>query len=267
MLKTIGKRSAEVLMVLGVSALCMLPGTVLAEEPATDKGPAVSASGDMGFFSKYVWRGFELSKDSLVIQPSATIGYGGFAMNLWGNLDTDQDADGENAFNETDLTLSYDFEVGPAAMSAGYIYYGLDGLDDTAEIYVSASFDTILAPTLSIYRDIDSLEGWYVKLGVSHSLTVTDTLSLDFGASAGYLSADDAESYATSDPTEAFSNLLDGLVSVSMTIPVNDVLSVTPSLSYSFPLGGDASDLLESTSFDGDKDSFVYGGITASLSF
>ncbi len=41
--------------------------------------------------SKYVWRGFELSDDSIVLQPSATVAYKGFSANLWGNLDTDQD--------------------------------------------------------------------------------------------------------------------------------------------------------------------------------
>ncbi len=260
MLKTIGKRSTAAIMALGVSTILMTSGTAMAEEPV------VSASGDIGVFSKYVWRGFELSKDSIVIQPSATVSYGGFGMNLWGNLDTDQYSDDTNAFNETDLTLSYDFELGIAAMSTGYIYYGLDGLEDTSEIYVSASFDTILAPTISIYRDIDSLEGWYLQLGVSHSVPMNDSLSLDLGASAGYLSADDAESYSTSDPTEAFSNLLDGQVSVSMTIPITNLVSVTPSLSYSFPLSGEASDLLEATSLEGDKDSHVYGGITASIS-
>ena len=68
-----------------------------------------SASADIGVFSKYVWRGYELSKDSAVIQPSLTVGYKDFSFNLWGNLDTDvySDPQGQSQFNETDMTLSY----------------------------------------------------------------------------------------------------------------------------------------------------------------
>ena len=55
-----------------------------AEEEAPSADLSVSLS------SKYVWRGYELSKDSVVIQPSLTVGYKGFAANFWGNLDTDQ---------------------------------------------------------------------------------------------------------------------------------------------------------------------------------
>ena len=48
-------------------------------------------SADAAFMSQYVWRGYGLSKDSLVIQPSVTAGFKGFALNLWGNLDTNYD--------------------------------------------------------------------------------------------------------------------------------------------------------------------------------
>jgi hypothetical protein len=58
-----------------------------------------------------------------------------------------------------------------------------------------------------------------------------------------------------------------------MAIPVTEYISITPSLSYSFPLSSDAGDLIESTSFDfidkgknGDND-FIYGGVTLSMAF
>ncbi len=125
-----------------------------------------SPTGDLSVFllSKYVWRGYELSKDSIVIQPSMSVGYKGFGFNLWGNLDTDQDTtlydvDGAN-FNETDMTLSYDGSAGMVGYSIGYIYYGLDGAADTQEIYAGVSVDTIAAPSLTIYRDYDRLYVW-----------------------------------------------------------------------------------------------------------
>src|SRR5512137_2166338 len=38
--------------------------------------------------SAYIWRGQQQTKDSMVIQPSMTLGYKGFTANHWGNLDT-----------------------------------------------------------------------------------------------------------------------------------------------------------------------------------
>jgi len=92
--------------------LSMFSGMAYAEE---DKP---TADLTFGAYSQYIWHGFELSKDSLVIQPSMTVAYKGFSANLWGNLDTDQysdTTDGTNNWNETDMTLAYGWEMGPAA--------------------------------------------------------------------------------------------------------------------------------------------------------
>lgn len=248
------------LIITTVAATLFLGGAALsasAEEEAPSADLSVSLS------SKYVWRGYELSKDSIVIQPSMTVGYKGFGFNLWGNLDTDQDeelfgTDGGN-WNETDMTLSYDGSAGMVGYSLGYIYYGLDGAADSQELYAGVSLDTIAAPSLTIYRDFDEYEGWYINLAVSHSFPLTEAISLDIGGHVSYLMADDAETLADpNDPTSEYSDFHDGLVSVSATIPVTELISVTPELYYSFPLGSDASDII---------DDYVYGGVTLSMAF
>lgn len=244
-------------------------------------GTAISAlaeeetpTGDLSvaMYSKYVWRGYELSKDSIVIQPSLTAAYKGFGFNLWGNLDTDQDetifgVDGAN-WNETDMTLSYDNSAGMIAYSAGYIYYGLDGADDTQELYASVGLDTILAPTLTVYRDFDEFPGWYATLGVSHSFQITEAISLDLGGHVSYMVVDDADTMADpNDPNSEYSDFHDGQISVSASIPVTDYLTVSPELYYSFALGSDASDVIKAASADGSDDNFIYGGITLSMAF
>lgn len=70
------------LAVLGALSCMQLGGLAMAEEDKPTANLAVSA------LSKYVWRGFELSKDSIVLQPSATVAYKGFSANVWGNEDT-----------------------------------------------------------------------------------------------------------------------------------------------------------------------------------
>lgn len=217
---------------------------------AEEEGP--SGGADVGILSQYVWRGYALSDSSLVIQPSISAGYKGFGLNLWGNLDTDYYDTGKD-FNETDLTLSYDKSFGMVGLGLGYIYYGLEG-EDTQEFYASVSLDTILAPTLTVYRDYDLFDSWYVLLGVSHSFALTEEVSLDLGGSVSYYSYDDSE----------YSGLHDGLISASIAVPIGKHCSFTPSLAYTFPLSSEAeSELMD---MDGD-DSHLVGGITFSIAF
>ena len=133
-----------------------------------------SASADLSVLSKYIWRGYELSDDSIVLEPSITVGYKGFSMNLWGNLDTNFDdmdptTSDKTEWTETDWTISYDRSFGPVGLGLGYIYYSLDGIDDSQEIYLSAALDVLLSPSLTIYREIAHLPGWYINFGISHS--------------------------------------------------------------------------------------------------
>ena len=250
-----------------ILALAMVVTPVMAEETS-----APTADFTLGLYSKYVWRGYELSKDSLVIQPSVTIGYKGFGFNLWGNLDTDQttdlyDGDGNN-WNETDMTVSYDGSYGLLGYTLGYIYYALEGADDSQEIYGGLSVDVIGSPTLTIYREIASAPGWYITLDVSHSFDLLDNLAVNIGAKVSYLAVDDESTLADpNDPTSSYSDFHDGVLSLSMSYTVTGNLVITPELYYSFALGGDAQDVLEAASADGDDSSFVYGGISASFSF
>jgi hypothetical protein len=125
MKKTIMSLCAATLIASGIFI-----GNVFAEEE--------KPTGDVtvGAFSQYIWRGQELSQDSIVIQPSMTIGYKGFSVNLWGNFDSDYYAKESADWNETDLTLRYTKTIGNFGLSAGYIYYSLDGLDDSQEVFM-----------------------------------------------------------------------------------------------------------------------------------
>ena len=133
-----------------------------------------------------------MSKDSLVIQPSLTVGYRGFEATLWGNLDTNDKytkTDKAN-WNETDLTLSYTYDLGPVKVSGGYIYYALEGVDDSQELFLKIAGNFLLSPTLAIYREIANYPGWYLNLGIGHSFNLTKEITLDLGASIGYQISD-----------------------------------------------------------------------------
>lgn len=221
----------------------------------------------MGFYSQYIWRGFAFSRDSLVIQPSMTVSYKGFGANLWGNLDTKQwatdDADKTSNFNETDLTLSYDGSAGIFGYGAGWILYSVDGAKDSHEFYASASLDTILAPSLTIYKETTGLQGIYAKLAIGHSFELAKDVSLDLGASASYY--DNEQSGA-----DSYSELHDGVLSASVTLPVAEYVTVSPQLYYSFPLSSKAKDYLKAANsdlIDKAKADYVYGGVAVSFAF
>jgi len=208
-----------------------------------------TASADLALVTKYMWRGYELSGyngDDIVVQPSMSIGYKGLGFNAWSSLSSDPSS-GDSPM-ETDLTVSYDTSAGPLGIGMGLIYYGLDNADDSEELYLSASYDTILTPSLTLYKDFISFPGYYISLGLSHSIEMSESIALDLSGAFGYYIVDDD------------SGLQDGLLSASMSIPITEHISLSPSISYAFPLSDDAEDFL---GHSGE----VFGGMILSFSF
>ena len=246
----------------------------------------------------YIWRGYENTRNSIVIQPSLTVGYKGFSANIWGNLDTQPysqtNVTNSSTWTETDYTLSYTKTIGIVNAGVGYIYYGLGAANagavkplDSQEVYVTVGLNTLLSPTLTVYKEIDHYHQYYFLLGVSHTVELNKTVSLKLGASASYLLSDyaDATQYninassggypkfndsyqATNDK---FSNFHDGVVTVSLPIHLVKYITVAPTVSYSFPLSGDANNEIKARgkkANPADNDSsFVYGGLTFDILF
>ena len=252
-----------------------VPGTpneqATQEKPATKTLPVgLTANLNTTFYSKYVWRGLELSKDSLVIFPSLTIGYKGFALNVWVDLDTnfDNPPPGEKSkanLQETDLTLTYTNKIKPLKMhyTLGWIYYDTDGFyGDTPtsnqEVFVTLAFDFPLKPALSVYTEIETGTAWYVSLALAHSFKIYKDWSWDLGGWVSYL-------YNQS--TEDITAMHDGNIWMGLTIPVNSYFSIIPKIQYSFALSSDARDRIEANSFNGKDSNFLYGGLIVDLKF
>jgi len=153
-----------------------------------------------------------------------------------------------------------------SALGADLRVAGLDAAEDSQEFFASAALNTLLKPTLTVYRDTDYYPGWYATLGVSHSFPVQGDITLDLGAQVSYLAADDSSPYKEADGSK-YSNLHDGVLSVGLTVPVNKYITVSPKLSYTFALSDDAEDLMRTSSKDGSDDNFLYGGVAVSMAF
>jgi hypothetical protein len=265
--------------------------TVSGVFPAMAEEEKPTGDATVSVLSQYIWRGYELSRNSIVVQPSMTIGYKGFSANLWGNLDTrpyysgtDPDKSYSSTWNETDMTLSYSKTIGLFNLGGGYIYYGLGALNpdaakrmDSQELFVSAGLNTILSPTLTVYKEIDHYHNWYFLMGVSHSFEFNKMISLKLAATASYLLSTDETTYPKFDEnalatSEKFSNFHDGNLTVSLPIKATSYITLTPTISYVFPLTDDAKNEMKGFALSGktpaDRDSsYIYGGLTMSLSF
>ena len=188
-----------------------------------------TASADISVLSKHIWRGYELSDDSIVVQPSVTVGYKGFSMNLWANLDTAYDdmdplTDDDADWTETDFTFSYDKSFGLFSVGGGFIYYALTGAD-TKELYLRVGFDVPLSPSITVYKDIAEYNGYYVNMGVSHSFALPRDMSLDLSGGIGYYYSTDDEFVEFNDQLAATTNkyrsIHDGVLSASLVIPLD----------------------------------------------
>ena len=251
-----------------------------AVQDTRDNPPTGSAS--VGVFNRYVFRGYELSAHSAVIQPAVTVSYKGLGISMWGNIDTDEhptqsfvpDRNGQKSFNETDLTLSYTYNIDKLSLTGGYIYYGTKYANETEEFFLSASYDTFLKPTLAVYRDINEYSGTYFNLSASKSFPVYKEISLDLGASAGYFagSADYWKTYERSTGAytgKKYQGFHDGMVKAGLTIPVAGNIVIQPLIQYWFPLSGEANRTVDGNSYNFNgklDDSFVYG-LNVTLSF
>ena len=278
-MKRIGKFIGAI---IAFAIVCTVSSALYAEDqpaaaPAAPAPPAVTGSAALSALSHYIFRGYELSSHSLVLQPSLTINYLGFSANLWSNIDTDEHATqnftpvttsrGHNNYDETDLTLSYTYNIDKLALTGGFIYYGTQYAPETQELFVSGTYDMIAHPTLAIYRDIYHYPGTYFNLSFSQSIPVYKDDTLDLGASFGYEagSSNYWDTYNSSTGLyngNKYSAFHDGMLKVGYTIPVTKMLSVQPVVQYWFPLSSDASKITNGNPYNPNgqlKDIFVYG--------
>lgn len=236
-------------------------------EEATAERPTVNVN--VSFYSQYIWRGYELSHNSFVMFPTVTVGYKGFYLNWWGDIDTDYAGrpDGLQCW-EQDYLLWYTNSWKKLNYTIGYIYYHTMPAH-TQEIWVALGLAIPLNPTFSAWRDIEHTESMYYNLALSHSFPIPKDrvcwkydLSLDVGGWVGYYDQDEYWG-ATND----YSAWHDGNVWAGLKVPLSDVCSITPKIQYSFPLSDKANDNIKGLSFDGNDSQFVYGGLILDYNF
>ena len=202
-------------------------------------GAEVKVSGDVYVSpaSKYVWRGFDLSQNRGVVQGGVDVSYKDFTVSYWTN---EQMVSGPSLkagnVTETDITLNYAYKpIELLTLNVGNIYYNLagSGLNDTNELYLKATLNTLLSPTLAVYYDWDKAKetGLFYTFSVGHSLELMKNLGLNLGALASYNMKSD---YAIAVPTpESYNNMHNYELTASLDYSINDNIKISPNYMYS----------------------------------
>lgn len=260
--------------------LCSFAGSVFAD------GNAITFSSSTAVLNRYVFRGYEISSNSIVIQPSITMSYDSFSATLWGNIDSNENATqyfipdrpGESSFNETDFTLTYTHNIEKLSITGGYSYYAMDYsiLGDTEELFMAVSYNIFTKPTLYVYRDIAEFPGEYLNLSLSHSklFCKSRNITLDVGASAGYCTGNGNwcrtyQPLTGSYDGERYEGLHDGMLKLGLTIPLTEKMSIQPLVQYWFPLSSKARRSINGVSYNpsGKLDETFVAGVNVNYSF
>lgn len=238
-----------------ILAAMILAATIV----ATPALAAIEVGGSVyvGYFDKYLWRGFDLSGSQPVVQGGVNLSTNGFTLSYWTNVQASSDEGAgltAGEASETDITLDYTYANDNFSVSVGNIYYLLDEpYNNTNELYLGLTLKTILSPTVKLYYDWDEAEenGLFYTASVSHSFAPADKVSLAVGALVSY---NDECDFSVGN----YSDWHNYELSTSLTYAVTDQISITPSFVFSSPISDEAKDAI---------DSEVLGGLTVTMTF
>lgn len=257
-----------------------------APPPAPEEAkPSVTLSTDI--LSQYIFRGAAQSKGSAVLQPSGTVTYNGFSVNVWGNFDTARNSNnpfmvlpagqaGNAKWSETDFTVSYTKELcKDFSVLIGNVYYALQvpiSNFDEDEVFggVSYNFPWLTVAFTTFGEVTHSADVWF-QLDLTKSIPV-DCLckgaTLDLGASFGYLILLQHDNQLSLTPGDmgTYSNFHTAQLTADVKFPINKCISIAPKIGVWLPLTSAASDYLEANSLDSNSTHF-YGGINLTATF
>lgn len=227
---------------------------------------AITVEGDVyaGIWDKYMWRGFNLSDSRPTIQAGIDLSIAsGWTLSTWHNWQLKSGPNFDSGeVNETDIILAYAFDVGDMlSMSIGDIWYALDNeqfgvSEDTNELFVTATLNTLLSPTLKISYDWDAAEedGLFYSFDISHSFDLAQWMAnttLNLGALVSYNQHADGTvgDYAGWHNYE---------LSASLDYTLTDQLTISPIFIFSSGISSSAKDSLDTETAGGLNLTFTF---------
>ncbi len=151
----------------------------------------LSVTSTFAWESEYVFRGVKFAQNAF--QPGLDIELGDLYVGTWGSFATnDSYADGNeiNFFGGYGIALDDVFSLDLGVT----VYYFPPSDDNTTEIYAGIAADTVASPSAYIFYDFD-LEALTIEGSIGHSIPLDQSLSLDLGAFAGFVTPDEGDDY------------------------------------------------------------------------
>ena len=120
------------------------------------------------YASWYSFQGIDYSQGLPVLQPGMSVKLHGVSLGLWSNLDQSR-----REWNEVDVTLQAEREVGPVTCGFGYAYLRYPHRDwaATHELIAELGLAGSVQTSLSVHWDVAAGHGRYWALGLSRDAT------------------------------------------------------------------------------------------------
>lgn len=210
--------------------------------------------GDLGVYSRYVWRGIQFD-DKPVLQADLWVEVHGISMVFWGNMSlTDGDDEFEGQFNEWDVYISFPVESTEYLKFGGEIDYlsfptssGVAGVN-TAEVsaWISAKIQT--SPRIQIFWDVWQYHGIYAQISLSHELAFgPGQLTLDGGLGWGN------DNHNIQAGVSGAGGLMDLLLITRYNVPISSTFSIMPGINFTSILNSEIRDDYEINEYESDN--------------
>jgi hypothetical protein len=149
----------------------------------------LTVTGDAAFNSQYQWRGLTTTNRP-VVQPQFTVSLpaGRFSLTggVFGNIEGGRYNDPDRQISENggtraglaeyDLWLETSVPIKNTTLTFGALRYGYPNTagttatSNTIEGYVKAAFNAPLAPTVTVWNDVQKVRGAYAELAITQSI-------------------------------------------------------------------------------------------------
>jgi uncharacterized protein (TIGR02001 family) len=141
--------------------------TLCASPVFADEAPELEISANVGMYSKYVWRGWNLN-DEASVQGGFDASFNGFSIGTWGGTD-------QASGTEVDIYVGYGRQITDfLSIDVGYVQYRFPETGNhIEEWHVTADFDIL---STSYHKGEDG----YYYLEVNSSFELTEQVTLDF---------------------------------------------------------------------------------------
>lgn len=207
-----------------------------------------------GYSTDYIFRGLDFGTDLIEVGIAASTEVSGFGVSAGAWYATWDNAPGD--FEELDLFAEVSKDLGFATAAIGYIYYhfpnavGASGFD-SQEVYFSASKELFGVDTSLTYfweiEDADSGFDGYLELGASKGIELSSCLTLNTGATLGYLVEESDLAHLTT--------------KVSLDWAFTETATLSPYIAHSWALSDTPTSF-----YEGSENQF-YGGLSVAVSF